>query len=346
METLKNYLFELCADSAPSGREDLLHSLSRLVRPLADKVYTDASGNLVAVKYCNIPGAGKILIDAHADEVALIVTDVDDNGFVHFANHAGIDCKVLPAATVTVLGKRPLAGVVATMPPHLLKDADTDKPVKMKDSVIDIGYDAKTARELVRVGDLISLRSNTAELLNNRVMGGSLDNRASVAVLIDVMSKLKSTHRAHSDVYFVFSAGEEFGGYGAAAAAFDIAPDEAIVLDVTFGVSPYTNKQKGKDLGSGAAIGVSPMLDTHNTEKMIDTAKARNIPYTLEIMNGRTGTNADGIVISRDGVPTTLVSIPLRYMHSPSEVVCLEDMQSVSRLVMSYIEYRGGVRFE
>ena len=145
MEKLKNYLFELCADNAPSGREELLISLERIVRPYADKCYRDNSGNLIAVKYCNIPGAGKIMVDAHADEVGLVVTDVDDNGFIHFANHTGLDGAILPASTVTVLGKRALTGVVASVPPHLLKDADTSKSIKMDDMVIDIGYTAKTA---------------------------------------------------------------------------------------------------------------------------------------------------------------------------------------------------------
>lgn len=344
MEQLKNYLFELCADNAPSGREELLTSLERIVRPYADKCYRDNSGNLIAVKYCGIPGAGKIMVDAHADEVGLVVTDVDDNGFIHFANHTGIDGAILPSSTVTVLGKRALTGVVASVPPHLLKDADTSKAIKMEDMVIDIGYTAKTARELVRVGDYISLRSTCTELMNNLVMGKSFDNRASVAVLIDVLRKLKSVNRPRADVYFVFSAAEEFGGYGATSAAFDIAPDEAVVLDVTFGVSPYTSKSKGRNLGSGVAVGMSPILDTHLTEKIIGIAKSRSIPYTLEVMSGRTGTNCDNIVTSRNGVPTVLMSIPLRYMHSATEVVSLEDLRSASRLLLSHIEYRGGLQ--
>lgn len=345
MENLKNYLFELCSESAPSGREELLLSLERIVTPLADKTYRDSSGNLIAVKYCGIAGAPKIMIDAHADEIGLVVTHIDEQGFIHFANHAGVDDKVLPAATVTVLGKRALTGVVATLPPHLLKDADTDKAIKAKDMVIDVGYDEKTVKQLVNIGDLITLRSGCSDLLNNLVMGKSFDNRASCAVVAEVMHLLRRV-RPRFDVYAVFSAGEEFGGYGAKTAAFNIEPDEALVLDVTFGESPFTNSEKGKKLGDGAAIGMSPILDSHITQTLITSARSRGIPYQLEIMNGKTGTNADGIVTTRAGVPTALISIPLRYMHSAGEVVSLEDMKTASQLVLNYVEYRGGVTRE
>ena len=340
MENLKNYLFELCSESAPSGSEQLLTSLEKIVTPFADKVYNDNSGNLIAVKYSRFPNPKKLMLDAHADEVSLIVTGIDDAGFIHFVNNAGIDSRILPASTVTVLGKSAITGIVATLPPHLLKDADTKKIIKHEDMVIDIGFSAKKTRELVRVGDMITLRSSCAELKNNLVMGKSFDNRASCAVIIDVLSKI-SRLNSRFDVYAVFSAGEEFGGFGVSTAAFDIAPDRAIVLDTTFGVSPYTSSSKGKKLGQGAAIGISPLLDNHMKESLVGIARSRSLDYQTEVMSGGTGTNADDIVMSRSGVATALLSIPLRYMHSASEVVSLEDMKSASALVSGYIE-RGG----
>lgn len=345
MENLKNYLFELCSDCAPSGREDLLLSLERLARPLADRLYRDSAGNLIAVKYSKIPGAEKIMLDAHADEVGLIVTGIDERGFIHFANHAGIDDKILPASTVTVLGARPLTGVVATLPPHLLKDADTEKTIKARDMVIDIGFDEKTARELVNVGDLISLRAPCVDLQNGLVLGKSFDNRASCAVLIQLLSMLGSV-RPRYDVYMVFSAAEEFGGYGASAAAFEIEPDRALILDTTFAVSPYTDKSKGKALGGGCAVGISPILDTHMTESLVGVARSHAIPYQTEVMSGKTGTDADNVVMTKCGVPAVLISIPLRYMHSAGEIVSISDMENAVRLLLGYIEYRGGNRIE
>lgn len=341
METLKNYLFELCSESAPSGREEYINSVERIVSPYADKCYRDGVGNIIAVKYCGIPGAEKILIDAHIDEVGLVVTDIDDNGFIKFANHTGIDDKILPASTVTVLGKRVLIGVVATLPPHLLKDSDSEKAIHTKEMVIDIGLDGKTARELVSVGDFITLRSFCSDLQNGLVVGKSFDNRACAASLIDAFVTL-SRVKPRYDVYAVFSAAEEFGGYGASTAAFDIAPDLALVLDATFGISPYTSKSKGKELGGGPAVGISPVLDTHMTETLIGIARTRSIPFQKEVMSGKTYTNCDSILTSRTGVPTSLLSLPLRYMHSAAEIVSLEDMKNLSRMIVAFIEYRGG----
>ena len=337
MENLKNYLFELCSEYAPSGREELISSIERIVRPFADKCYRDSVGNLVAVKYSKIPGAQKIMLDAHIDEIGLVVTGVDDMGFVHFANHAGIDPRILPGSTVTVISKLPLTGVVATKPPHLLKDEDSSKLMKAKDLVIDIGFSAEKARSLVKVGDFIALRSGCADLKNELVMGKAFDNRACVSVLCCLLLMLSKT-RTDYDVYVVFSAGEEFGGYGAKTAAFEIAPDKAIVLDATFGISPYTSAPKGKELGGGPAILVCPLLDNHLTDALTDLAKSKSIPYQIEVTGGRTGTNADGIVVTRSGVPTAVLSVPLRYMHSAGEIVSLKDMKNTLKLVLAFLE--------
>ena len=206
--------------------------------------------------------------------------------------------------------------------------------------VIDIGYDAKTARELVLPGDFISLRAVCTELQNRLVTGKSFDNRACCAVLIQYLAMLTNI-RPRYDIYAVFSAGEEFGGYGAAHAAFDIMPDEAIVLDTTFGISPYTDKFRGFKLGGGCVVCKSPLLDTHLTESVIGVARSRSSPYQIEAVSSRTGTNADNIVPSRDGVPATLLSVPLRYMHSAGEVVSLDDLENTVRLLVGYTEYRG-----
>lgn len=343
MENLKNYLFELCSDNAPSGREDLLTSLDKLVRPYCDKCYRDNFGNLIAFKKSNSPDAKKIMLDAHVDEVGLVVTGIDDLGFIHFANHTGIDSRILPASTVTIIAKNlNLTGIVATLPPHLLKDADTTKAIKTSEMVIDIGYSAEKAKELVRVGDYITLRSGCADLRNNLVMGKSFDNRASAAVVVELIHTLSRVGSCY-DVYAVFSAGEEFGGYGAKRAATFIAPDRAIVLDTTFAVSPYTNKAKGKELGCGPAIAKGPILDNNMSETLVGVARSRAIDYQIEVLSRATGTNADGIISSGCGVPTAVVSIPLRYMHSAGEIVSLEDMHNTVRLLLGYITQRGGV---
>lgn len=344
MNKLRNYLFELCGEHLPSGFEAAVQGAKDLLAPLVDECYTDRAGNLIGVRKAGIPGAKKLLLDAHLDEIGLMVTKIDEHGFIHFTNLAGFSPVSLPAATVTVKGVRPLPGVVATLPPHLLTDEEQKKPLPMKKLVIDIGYPAERARELVKVGDPIVLRQSCADLLNDRVTGKALDNRAGVAVLLDVLARLQKLPLP-VDLYTVFSAGEEFSGFGARHAAWDIAPDEALVVDVTHGTSNGTPKEKAFPLGSGAVVCIAPILNGEVTDLLFELADKNELPYAREAASGRTGTNSDYIAVSRNGVPTGLVSIPLRYMHSGCEVADLKDLQACSRLISRYV-LKGGIKHE
>ncbi len=341
MKNLQNYLFKLCSEHLPSGFETRSDRIKEILESLVDECSVDAAGNVVGFRKAAIPGAKKLLLDAHLDEIGLIVTEIDESGFIHFTNLAGFSPVCLPASSVTVFGTRALAGVVATLPPHLQTKEESKKVTPIKDLVIDIGYSAEKARELVRVGDPILLRQNCAELMNNRVCGKALDNRVGVAVLLDVLTSIQKLP-IPVDLYVVFSAGEEFNGFGARHAAWSIAPDEAIVVDVTHAESPGTPKEQSFPLGSGAAIGIAPILCGGMTDKLLNIAERCSIPYTKEVMSEKTGTNSDCITTSRSGVPTALVSVPLRYMHSGCEVVDLNDMKACSRLIGRYI-HQGGV---
>jgi len=345
MKNLQNYLFELCGEQLPSGFEHGAHAVGNLLAPLVDEYRVDASGNVIGIRKAVLPNAKKVLLDAHLDEIGLIVTKIDDGGFLHFTNLAGFSPVSLPASMVTVNGARPLPGIVATLPPHLLTAEEQKKTIPMKKLVIDIGYTAEKARQLVKVGDPIILRQNCADLLNDRVCGKALDNRAGVAVLLDVLYTLRKMPLP-IDLYTVFSTGEEFSGFGARHAVNELAPDEALVVDVTHGVSVNTPKEKAFPLGSGAVIGIAPILNGDVTSRLLKLAEKYQITYTREAMSGRTGTNSDCIASSRFGVPTGLVSVPLRYMHSGCEVVDLGDMKACSRLITQYINQGGAVRYE
>ena len=344
MKRLQNYLFELCGESLPSGFENAAKGVEALLAPLVDECRRDSSGNVVGVRKSAFPGAKKVLLDAHLDEIGLMVTKIDDAGFIHFTNLAGFSPVALPAAVVSVRGKRVLPGVVATLPPHLLSAEERKKPIEMKKMVIDVGYPAEKVRELVKVGDPIVLRQNCVELINDRITGKALDNRAGVAVILDMLQTLQKMPLA-VDLYVAFSSGEEFSGFGAKRVAMEIAPDEAIVIDVTHGESKGTPSGKAFPLESGAIIGVAPILSGAVTNRLIEMAKQYQIPYALEPISGRTGTNSDCIAASRKGVPTGLVSIPLRYMHSGCEVADLHDIKAASDLLSRYIN-RGGARYE
>ena len=344
MKNLQNYLFELCGECLPSGHESKASGVKELLSPLVDEMYSDRSGNVIGYRHSAFPNAKKLLLDAHLDEIGLIVTRIDDHGFVHFTNLAGFSPVILPAATVTVRGERPLPGVVATLPPHLLSKEEREKTLPMNKLVIDVGYSAETVRSLVKVGDPIVLSRGCATLLNNRVTGKALDNRAGVAVLLDVLRNLEKMPLP-VDLYIVFSAGEEFSGFGARHAAWELEPAEALVVDVTHGTAENTPKTKSFPLGSGAVIGVAPILSGTVTARLADLAQQYEIPYCREAISGRTGTNSDCIATSRCGVAVGLVSIPLRYMHSSCEIVDLADMKACSSLITRYI-LQGGSRYE
>jgi len=344
MKNLQNYLFELSGEHLPSGFEGAAVVVKELLAPLVDRCYCDTAGNVIGYRKAAMPNAKKVMLDAHLDEIGLMVTKIDDNGFLHFENLAGFSSTCLPATMVTVKGVRPLPGVVATLPPHLLSKEEMDQTLPMDKLVIDIGYSAQKARELVRIGDPIVLRQPCANLVHDLVTGKALDNRVGVAVLLDVLNTLEKMPLP-VDLYVVFSAGEEISGFGARRAAWEIEPDEAIVVDVTHGVSPNTPKTKGFELGSGAVVGISPVLNGDVTDRLLELAQQYKISFAREAMSGRTGTNSDGIAVAKKGVRVGLVSVPLRYMHSGCEVVDLADMKACSQLISRYI-HRGGAKYE
>ncbi len=342
MRNLKNYLYELCAENLPSGSEQEALKPLQLLRPLVDQCYQDEAGNIIGYRKAAFPGAEKLLLDAHLDEIGLIVTKVDDNGFLHFTGLTyGISTEGLPGTRVTVKGMRPLPGIIATIPPHLQKEKNRAKRSPIEKMVIDIGFSAEKARELVKVGDPVVLRHSCADLMNDRITGKALDNRAGVAVILETLRRLEKIPLP-VDLYTVFSAGEEFGGFGVKNAAWELFPDEAIVLDVTFAANPGVGEEIGFPLGSGAVIGVAPALNGRMTDRMTNLAKEQKIPFALEVMTDRTGTNSENIAATRSGIPVGLISIPERYMHSGCEVVDLKDLSAAADLLCAYI-HQGGM---
>ena len=333
---MKEILLNFCDISVVSGDERYARGLLEQLRQVADGVRQLSGGSIVAYKKCGIPGAKKILLDAHLDQIGLMVKSIDEHGFIHFFNHAGVDHKILPCSEVRVMGKEELRGVIGAKPPHLLTAKEQEKPVKIEDMTIDVGLPAETVKAKVRIGDKIAMECNAVELLNHCVSGRSLDNRAGCAILVSLLEILKGRALA-ADVYVVLSSGEEFGGYGAVAAAREICPDEAVVLDVSHADMPAARSEDCGKLGKGVMIGISPVLDKKMSDEMISLAEQYRIPYQREAMGGATYTNSDGIVPLCGGIPTALLSIPQRYMHTPQEVISMEDMVCVRSLLLAYL---------
>jgi endoglucanase len=337
---LKDTIIDLCGLSAPSGFEERAFERAKeLLSPYVDEIKTDALGNLIAVKRCGRPNAKKLLFDAHMDEIGLIVTSIE-KGFLHFAKLGGVDPRMLPAREVRVLTEPPIFGVIDTLPPHALSDADMDKSINPDKLVIDVGLSAEEAKRRVPPGTP-AVFAGGVEALNETVLcGKSLDDRACVAIIIRLMEQLAEA-QLNVDVWCLLSTQEELGKRGATAGVYGIYPDYAVALDVTFAATPDFKEADTLELRKGPAIGVGPNMSRSITNALIKTAEDKEIPYQLEVMGGDSGTNGWVIQICRAGVVTAVVSLPIRYMHSPVELMELTDAEAMVSLLAEFTRSLG-----
>ena len=279
-----------------------------------------------------------LLLDAHIDQVGFIVTNVDDDGFLTVSCAGGIDIRSLPSRTVTVHGKEKISAVFCATPPHLSSgEVEYGDISSIK---LDTALGAK-AKDIISVGDYVTFSGESFSMCENIVCGRSFDDRAGVTCVLETARRL-SDKELPVNVVFSLSTGEELGLRGIRTTAFETEPQEAIAIDVTFGDGLGISGDESCKLGGGAMIGISPTLDKNLSKKLIATAKANGIPHDLEIMSGTTGTNADMISISKTGVKTATVSIPLRNMHTEVETLNLCDLNAVCDLLEKYI-LSGGV---
>ena len=335
---LKDVLKDLCMSTGVSGDENSVSALAETLLSRYADVRRDTLGNVIG----EIKGNGKhILLDAHIDQIGLIVTDIDEKtGFLRFSRCGGADTRLLAGAEVIVHGSRELFGVISCVPPHLSAEGEGDKVKDVDKYGIDIGLSYDEAAKAVLPGDRVTFRAVHTELLSGKASGTSIDDRAGVVALLYALELLESK-KHNCAVTVVFSVCEETGGSGAAVSSFAVKPDEAIAVDVSFGTAPDVSKNETKPLGSGAMVGFSPVLSRIMSEELVSLAAEHNINCTREVMGASTGTNADDIAVSAAGVRTALLSVPLRNMHSAAEVVSLFDIESVSRLIAEYIAKEG-----
>lgn len=342
---INEILRQLTTVDGPPGSESRVAELvESLARDTVTEVHRDALGNLIACRRGAAEAPGRVMLAAHMDEVALVVTKVE-KGFLHIAGIGGVDPRSVMGQEVIVYPSGPgsdqypagLLGYVGSRPPHLLSGGEREKVVPLKDLRVDLGLPASNLdRGLVRVGDRVVLRGPYCELLNGRVTTKALDNRASVAVMLGALGYLANmTHTW--DVYAVATVQEEVGVRGATVAAFGLEPDLAIALDVTFGDTPGVSGEETFPQDHGPTIGWGPNLHPGVTRQMKTVADDLEIPYSIEPLPGNSGTDAWAIQVSQSGVPTGLLSVPVRYMHSPVEMVVLADLDRTARLLAAYI---------
>lgn len=337
---LRTTLTALVGEKSPSGFE---HSAAKtaqtLLAPYVDETYFDRLGSLVGVKRCGKPNAPKVLLDAHLDEIGLMVTGIEE-GFLRFTEIGGVDPRMLPDREVTVLCDEPLLGVIACLPPHVQTAKDHDKAVAMEDLYIDVGLSQEEAERRIPIGTPVTYRCGCFSLGENRVCGKSMDDRACFTALLRCAELLKG-ETLDCDLYLLGSTREEVNGAGAACAAFAIAPDACVAVDVTHGDSPDAPKEKTFPLGGGPVIGIGPNCTRSLVRRLQRAAEALDMTLQPEVMTGHTGTNAWGVQIAREGIATAVVSVPLRYMHTPVEVLELEDLEKTARLLAEFVRGFG-----
>ncbi len=334
---IKENLITLCSISAVTGREKGMSSqIAALFAPLADDVKIDAFGNVFATKKGEGESPRTILVTAHYDEIGMVVTGIEDSGFLRFHSLGGIDPKSLPAQEVTVFGRETLYGVIGAKPPHLLSAEEMEKTLKIDELRIDVGLSGDAARQKVRVGDVVAYRVPVVELKNDRVAGNGMDNRAGVTALMGILEALKSRRHKHN-VVVAATVQEEAGVRGAIMAAYTVAPDLGIVIDVCHADMPDAPIDEQFPLGKGVAVAIGPVVNAEKTNALIALAKAERIPWQLDPEPGDTGTEASALAVAREGIPTILLSIPCRYMHTTVETVSLEDIESTVKVAARFI---------
>jgi len=310
--------------------------IKKLFAPYADEVSTDALGNVIAVKKCGKENAKKIMIEAHCDEIGLMVRDIDENGFVSFVTVGGIDKRILPGSEVIIHAKKDIPGVIGAKPPHLQERGEADKSSEITDMAIDTGMSGEEVKAVVSIGDSITFSQSVGELLGGQFSGKTLDDRAGVAAIVTVMKNLMKI-KTEVDVYAVAAVQEEVGLRGAKTASYKINPDLAIAVDVCHGITP-DNSYNAFETGSGTVITIGPNIHPKLRKRLSQTAEKYHVKTELDVDEGDTGTDAWVMQVTREGVPTALLSIPLKYMHTSVETLSISDVEATAELLTYFIQ--------
>lgn len=292
------------------------------------------NGNVTGKFGTHREGLPSLLLDAHIDQIGFAVTYITDDGFIKVGNIGGIDRRLLPAQPVVVHGSRDIKGVICSVPPHLTSGGS--EVLEMDDVAIDTGLTKEELEKLVSLGDSVTFDVTCRDLIGSRITGGALDDRCGVASILYALELLKGSDLAYN-VTVLFSTQEEVGERGAKIGAFEIDPDIALAVDVSFAYAIGEEESKCGYLGKGPMIGISPSLSREISDELINTAKSADIPYQIEVMSGLTGTNADRFSVNRCGAKACTVSIPLRNMHTPVEVIDITDAEQTAKLLAAYI---------
>ncbi len=331
---LITFLREAVDQPGLSGNElPVAQYLKDAFAPYCAEVTIDAMQNTIA----HLPGSGgpKVYVTAHMDEIGLCVYGIEDDGCLRIASIGGVDPRILPASEVRVLCDPPLFGVVGAKPPHLLTDADRKKNYKKEDLFVDLGLPVNEVQQRVRIGDRVQLVGPVQALANARIASKTMDDRACVAIMWLAAQQLQKTqHKA--DIYFVSATQEEVGSRGALTSCYAIEPDIGVVMDVTHGTMPECKSDEVFPLDK-VVLTKGPNLHPKLTDTLLAVAKQQHVDTQVEICPHSTWTDAEVVQVSRMGVPTALLSVPVKYMHTTVETCSLETLREAARLLTAYL---------
>lgn len=337
----REFLQRLLETASPTGSEmAVADMLRKRLAPTADEIETDVMGSVHAV----LKGAGEgpsVMFAAHMDEIGLMVTYISDEGFLSVASIGGVDAAVLPGMRVDVhTTEATVRGVVGKKPVHLIETDDRKTVTPLDKLVIDVGLPGEEVKKRIQVGDSITYGVGFETFGKGMAVSRSFDDKAGVYVGTRVIEELKKSGLSKGDFIFASTVQEEIGVRGAQTSAYSIEPDVGIAFDVTHATDyPGIDKTKYGDIvcGKGPVIARGPNVNPHVYERLVAAAKKEGIPYQLEAEPGVTGTDARAIQVSRGGNATGLISVPLRYMHTPTEVINLDDLEATVKLVVGFV---------
>jgi len=353
---IKELLERFSQVASPSGYEYMAEpDIKKIINDgfdgVFDEVYFDKFGGCRLIKKAasEIINPKRIMLDAHIDQIGLVVTEILDGGFLRIKPLGGLDLNILPASEFYVYTyeenepfifsnepNRKIPAIAVSVPPHLKKTTGNNLP-KIEDIYLDTGYDSKEDIEkIIRIGSPVTFKSDFLSLENNLVSCAGMDDRLCAAILMLAVKSLKN--KPDVDIHVVLSVSEETKLFGAATAAFEIQPDFAVAFDVDFSRDPGVDASESIEIGKGAGITYSATTDIKLTKKIIALAKDKKIPVQINAVPGETSTNADIIQITSEGIPCAVVSIPLKNMHTFNEICSIKDVGSMVELVREIIE--------
>lgn len=336
---VKEFLKKASMAHGPSGFEfmNAASVAEDALKGLADEVRRDTLGSVIGWKYGEGPAPRpKIMLAGHMDEIGLMVSKIEERGFLRFTRIGGVDPRILPGHEVTVHGKRPLTGLIGVKPPHLTPPEEANKAQKMEDLSIDLGMPEEEVRKLVTVGDVVTFKRQVTELMGDLLSGKSMDDRAGVAVILVALDELKK-YKCQADVAAVATVQEEISFGGGIATTFGVAPVIGIAIDVCHAETPGVPEWRTATLGKGPVLALGGNIHPKVYAALDQAAKDLGMTPQLEPAPGPTGTDAWPMQISRAGVATGLISIPLRYMHTSVETLSVGDVEKSGKLLAKFI---------